>query len=58
MKTIIALLKKDDKFIFNNETYIVKQKYSDWEKDGNPYLISYCGQIFWFDELEVEKYNL
>lgn len=54
MKTFIKTLKKGDKFKFNDRTYIVKQKYSDWKKDGEQYMVTVCGQVFWFDELEVE----
>lgn len=54
MKTIIKNLKKGDKFRFNNITYTVKQKFSDWKKDDEPYLKTQSGDVFWFDELEVE----
>ena len=47
-------LKKNNVFKFNDKEYRVKQKFSDWKKDGEPYLMTYCGQVFWFDELEVE----
>jgi hypothetical protein len=55
MKRIIKELKKNDIFIFNNREYVVKQKFSDWKKTGEPYMITKCGQMFGFDELEVEK---
>lgn len=54
MLVTIKSLKKGDSFKFNNTIYTVKQKFSDWKKDDEPYLITNCGQIFWFDELEVE----
>lgn len=46
-------LKKNNVFRFNDKEYKVKQKFSDWKKNGEPYLMTYCGQVFWFDELEV-----
>lgn len=55
MITLIKDLKKGDSFKFNETTYTVKQKYSDWKKDGEPYLKVSNGEIFWLDELEVEK---
>jgi len=54
MKVFIRQLKKGSIFKFNDTTYIVKQKYSDWKKNDEPYLITNCGHIFWYDELEVE----
>lgn len=47
-------LKKGSKFKYNDTIYTVKQKYSDWKKDDEPYLITVCGQIFYYDELKVE----
>lgn len=52
-KVFIKDLKKGNKFEFSGEFFEVKQKLSDWKKDGEPYLLTKCGQIFWFDELEV-----
>jgi hypothetical protein len=54
MKVPIKLLKKGSRFKFNDTIYIVKQKFSDWRKDDEPYLTTFCGEVFWFDELEVE----
>jgi hypothetical protein len=54
MKVFIKSLKKGSKFKFNDTIYTVKQKFSDWKKDDNPYLMTTCGQVFWYDELEVE----
>lgn len=48
-------LKKNDKFKFNNTIYAVKQKFSNWKKDDNPYLLSENGDVFYNEELEVEK---
>ena len=53
-KVLIKDLKKNDKFIFNYTTYTVRQKFSDWKKDDNPYLKTTDGHLWWFDELEVE----
>lgn len=55
MKVFIKDLKKGDMFKFNNKSYIVTQKYSDWKQNNEPYLVTYCGTVFTFDELEVEK---
>ena len=54
MKVFIKTLKKGSQFKFNNTIYTVKQKFSDWKKNDEPYLTTFCGQVFWFDELEVE----
>jgi len=54
METIIRNLKKNNEFKFNDIVYTVKQKFSDWKKDDCPYLMTYCGQVFWHDELEIE----
>lgn len=53
-KVFIKDLKKGDKFRFNDSIFTVRQKFSDWKKDNEPYLVTVCGQIFYFDELEVE----
>jgi hypothetical protein len=55
METTIKDLKKTDKFKFNNTVYTVRQKFSNWKKNDDPYLLTVCGQIFYNDELEVEK---
>ena len=55
MQTTIKDLKKTDKFKFNNTVYTVRQKFSNWKKNDDPYLLTVCGQIFYYDELEVEK---
>ena len=46
MRTTIDNLKKNCKFEFNDIEYVVKQKFSDWKKDGDPYLLTICGEIF------------
>jgi hypothetical protein len=56
MKKQIKDLKKGEKFKFNNNIYTVKQKYSDWKKNDEPYLTTLCGLKFEFDELEVESF--
>jgi len=53
-KILIKDLKKGNQFVFNYKTYTVKQKFSDWKKDDNPYLMTTCGEVFWHDKLEVE----
>lgn len=57
MKIFISTLKKNDKFSFNNKSFTVKQKFSDWKKNGEPYLLTICGEIFYFEYLEVELIN-
>lgn len=54
MKTIISKLKKGQKFKFNNNIFTVKQKFSDWKNNEEPYLKTECNVIFKHDELEVE----
>jgi hypothetical protein len=54
MITIIKNLKKSERFKFNNTIYTVKQKYCDWKKNDEPYMVTTCGVKFEFDELEVE----
>lgn len=56
-KVYIKSLHKGEEFIFNDTVYTVKQKYSDWKKDGEPYLKTTRGEIFYHDELEVEIGN-
>jgi hypothetical protein len=53
----IKEVKKGSKFIFNDEVLIVKQVFSDWKKDNNPYLLTTCGEYFFYDELEIEFIN-
>lgn len=55
-KVFIKTLKKGSQFKFNDTIYTVKQKFSDWKKNDEPYLTTFCGQVFWFDELEVELF--
>jgi len=54
MKTVIKDLKKGERFRFNNMIHVVRQKFSDWRKNDEPYLKTECGQVFWHGELEVE----
>jgi len=54
MIVYIKQLKKGNQFKFNGNTYTVKQKYSNWKKDNEPYLLTSCGQFFFYDEIEVE----
>jgi len=55
MKMYIKDLKKGENFKFNDIVYKVKRKFSDWKKDDNPYLMTTDGEIFYHDELEVER---
>lgn len=61
MRKFIQDLKKGDKFIFNDKIYTIKQKFSDWKKNTEPYLVTTCGEVFMYGELEVvhlqEKIN-
>ncbi len=54
MKVFIKSLKKGNQFKFNDTTYTVRQKFSDWKKNDDPYLATECGEFFYYDELEVE----
>lgn len=54
MKIFIKELKKGDKFKFNDVIYTVRQKFSDWKNDKEPYLTTTCGEVFYFEELEVD----
>ena len=54
MKKQIKDLRKGEKFKFNYTVYTVKQKYADWKKNDEPYLVTLCGVKFEHDELEVE----
>jgi len=54
MKTFIKDLKKGSQFKFNETLYTVRQKFSDWQENDEPYLKTICGEIFWYDKLEVE----
>lgn len=54
MKVFIKTLKKGNQFKFNDTIYTVKQKFADWKKNGEPYLVTVSGEVFWHDELEVE----
>lgn len=47
-------LKRGDKFRFNDKIYTVKRKFSQL-KNEELYLKTECGEIFYFDELEIEK---
>lgn len=49
MEKQIQQLKKGDKFIFNNQIYLVHKKYRN---DDSP-LKTECGQLFHNEELQV-----
>lgn len=51
----ISELKRGDVFKFNSEFYTVKQKFSNWKKGDEPYLVTGCGTLFYDEELEVIK---
>ena len=53
-KVFIKDLKKGSRFKFNDTIYTVKQRFSAWKRNDEPYLLTLCGQIFYHDELEVE----
>lgn len=57
MEKTIKDLKKNEKFRFNDTVYTVKQKFADWKKNGEPYLVTLCGVKFEFEELIVESVN-
>ena len=51
---MIKNLVKNDKFKFNNKEFIVKQKFSQWKENDDPYLKTTDGQLWYHDELLVE----
>lgn len=55
--TTIKQLKKKDSFKFNDKFYSVKQKWSNWKKNDEPYLLTECGEIFYYENLEIIKIN-
>lgn len=55
MNVMLKDLKKNDKFVFNSITYTVSQRYSEWKKNDDPYLKTTDGQLWYNEELEVEK---
>ena len=54
MKKELKSLKKGDIFIFNDTTFVVAQKYSQWTKSDDPYLKTSDGQLWYNESLEVE----
>lgn len=50
---LIQDLKKYQTFYFNDKKYVVKQKYSNWKRDGEEYLKTECGEIFYYGGLVV-----
>ena len=59
MKTEIKNLKKNDLFIFNNQTYKVKRKFKRWSKNDDCFLEAFntkflFSEKFYSDELQVE----
>ena len=53
MKKQLKELKKGELFIFNGFVHVVKQRFADWRRNGEPYLVTLGGIVFDFDELEV-----
>ena len=59
MKTEIKNLKKNDLFIFNNQTYKVKRKFRQWSKNDDCFLDAFntkflFSEKFYSEELQVE----
>lgn len=52
--TRIKNLKKGDKFSFNDIIYTVYKKFRQWQLNDDPYLITICGEVFYFGGLEVK----
>ena len=53
MITTIADLKKGDTFEFNCTIFEVKQSYKDWKRNDEPYLVTSCGNLYYYGGLEV-----
>lgn len=45
-------LKRNQTFQFNDKIYKVRRKFTKY-KNEEPHLLTECGQIFYFDELEI-----
>ena len=59
MKTEIKNLKKNDLFIFNDQTYKVKRKFKRWSKNDDCFLEAFntkflFSEKFYSEELQVE----
>ena len=59
MKTEIKNLKKNDLFIFNNQTYKVKRKFKRWSKNDDCFLEAFntkflFSEKFYSEDLQVE----
>lgn len=49
----IQSLKKNEQFMFNDRQYKVKKAFKLWKKNDDPFLLTYCGEIFYHNGLEV-----
>ena len=63
MKTEIKNLKKNDLFIFNDQTYKVKRKFKRWSKNDDCFLEAFntkflFSEKFYSEELQVEVLTL
>ena len=59
MKTEIKNLKKNDLFIFNNQTYKVKRKFKRWSKNDDCFLEAFntkflFSEKFYSEDLQIE----
>ena len=59
MKTEIKNLKKNDLFIFNNQTYKVKRKFKRWSKNDDCFLEAFSTKLlfsekFYSEDLQIE----
>ena len=59
MKTEIKNLKKNDLFIFNNQTYKVKRKFRRWSKNDDCFLDAFntkflFSEKFYSEDLQIE----
>ena len=62
MKTEIKNLKKNDLFIFNNQTYKVKRKFKQWLRNDDAFLEAIntkflFSEKFYTEDLQVETLN-
>ena len=62
MKTEIKNLKKNDLFIFNNQTYKVKRKFKQWLRNDDAFLEAIntkflFSEKFYTEDLQVETVN-
>ena len=63
MKTEIKNLKKNDLFIFNNQTYKVKRKFKRWSKNDDCFLEAFntkflFSEKFYSEDLQIEALTI